>query len=312
MTAARVRRNIFDERINQRRKEINMNRTMFALLLAATGFTPIAARSQGAAPAAGGASTSSPFKKDLERGYRLKEQKRGPEAVAAFAAVLAKDPSNHAALTELGYLHAGLRHYNTALKYLRAASAQDPDNMRLRMDLGYAAQSAKRYDAATEQFRIVAERRGEFQAQAQAALETMKASSPAAGEADVKQRRLREQGYAALSRGDKTAAGKSFESAVANDPKDAAALKQLGFIDLDQGRLAEAAANFEAVRALEPNDYFVALQLGYTYERLQKKEQARESFSAALASADEKIHGAAQTALRSYGAPAAGAPASSL
>jgi Flp pilus assembly protein TadD len=251
------------------------------------------------------AAASIPLRKELERGYRLKEQKRSVEAVAVFAAVLKKDPQDHAALTELGYLHAGLKHYASAVKYLAAASAQDPDNMRLHMDLGYAEQGLKKNDAAREQFAIAAASSGEFQEAARNALASA-APSPSAAVADAKQRRLLETGYAQLNRGEKAAAAKTFEAAVANDPKDAAALKQLGFIHFDAGRLAVAAADFEGVRALAPNDYFVALQLGYTYERLQKKDQAREAFGAALASGDEKIHGAAQAALQaSGGAPAA-------
>jgi tetratricopeptide (TPR) repeat protein len=195
------------------------------------------------------------------------------------------------------------------VKYLGAASAQDPGNMRLHMDLGYASQALKRYAAAGEQFRLVAEHAGEFQQQAEKALESVTVSTPTSSAADARQRRLLERGYAALNRGDKAAAAKSFAAAVANDPKDTAALKQLGFIDLDMGRIPEAAANFEAARALEPSDYFVALQLGYTYERLQKTEQAREAFDAALASTDEKIRGAAQAALHPS---VAAAPASSL
>ena len=291
-----------------------MRQTIFVLmtcLASLPAHSEEIAMSTGAATPSAAVAASVPFRKDLERGYRLKEQKRSAEAVAVFSAVLSKDPANHAALTELGYLHAGLKHYNSAAKYFRAASAQDPANMRLRMDLGYAEQALKRYDAAAEEFRIVGAHQGEFQDQAQKALAAI-SSVPAVSQEGAAQRRLREQGYAALNRGDKDAAAKSFEAAVANDPTDAPALKQLGFINFDAGKLAAAAANFEAVRALTPNDYFVALQLGYTYERLQKRDQAREAFVAAMASGDAKIHGAAQAALQSSGGPGAPAPSSSL
>ncbi len=285
-----------------------MRSLIFAAAASATGLIIVPAHSQGAATAMD-APAGAPFKKQLERGYRLKRLNRTAEAIAAFSAVAAQDPSNHAALTELGYLNAGIKHYASAAKYLQAASEQEPENLRLRMDLGYVLQSAKRPTDAEEQFRFVAERPGEFQQRAQKALAASSAAAPVEDPKDAQQRSLRADGYAALKRGDDVAAAKAFEAAVASDPRDSASLKQLGFIDLGAGRLAEAATNFEAARALEPNDLFVALQLGYTYDRLQKKDQAREQFLAAAASSNRKIRGAAQAALQST---SAASPASSL
>jgi Flp pilus assembly protein TadD len=273
-------------------------REVMIVLAVATCLYSVPARSQEAAPA-GGAATAPKVKSQLERGYRLRAAKRNTEAAAAFNAVLAADPQNHAAVVELGYLHAGLKQWTLAVKFLGTASDQDPTNMRLHMDLGYARQALKQYDAAGDEFRLVAKDPGEFQEQAQKALEALKGAADGAASAQgAKQRRLVEQGYAALKRGDKPAARRAFESAAKDDPSDAAALKQLGFLDLQDGKLASATARFEAARALEPNDYFIALQLGYTYQRLQKKEQARDAFGAASASSDPKIHDAAVAALK--------------
>lgn len=258
------------------------------------------------------ASPRSPHKAAFERAYQLKEQGRDVQALAAFDAILKKDPRNHAALTESGYLHAGLKQYGPAAARLSAASAQDPENMRLRMDLGYALQAQKRYAEANEQFQLVAAKPGEFQVAAQnAALEVHRQLS-AGDPAEAARRRQMERGYAALKRGDKASARKAFAAVAAKDPNDEAARKQLGFLNFEEGRLTAAAADFEAVRALHPNDYLVALQLGYTYERLKKKEQARAAFAAALESADPKIHDAAQAALQASGGPAAPVPATSL
>jgi tetratricopeptide (TPR) repeat protein len=237
----------------------------------------------------------SPVKMELARGYSLKKQERSAEAITAFEGVLKEDPGNLAALSELGYLHTSFKHYDLAAKYLAAACAQDPSDMQIHMGLAYAYAALKQEAAAEKQFKIVAASPSEFQAKAQNAL-----NSP-----------LREQGYAALKSGDKAAARKAFETAVANAPKDAAALKQLGFINHDEGDLPASAANFEAVLTLEPGDYTVALQLGYTYTALHKEDQARKAFQAALSSTDEKIHEAAAAALQSTGgvsAPAKDAP----
>jgi Tfp pilus assembly protein PilF len=227
----------------------------------------------------------------LERGTRLRAANRNTEALAVFNAVLAADPQNHAALVELGYLHADLKHYASAAKFLGAASEQDPANMRLHMDLGYALESAKQLDAAGAQFGVVAKEPGEFQDQAQKALQGIKdATDGAASTADAQQQRILQDGYDALERGDKVAARRKFEAAVKADPKSAAAQKQLGFINLDDGKNEAAARNFAAALAAAPSDYFIALQLGYTYQSLDKKDEARDAFKAAAASSDPKIH----------------------
>lgn len=181
------------------------------------------------------------LKADLAKGYLMKEQNRVPEAIVAFGAVLKKDPKNHAALSELGYLHAGLKQNVSAAKFLGAAALQQPDNARLRMDLGYVYQALKRRGDAQVQFKAVVALPGEMQA---------------------------------------------------------VALKELGFMNLADGRLQAAAANFEALRVLTPTDLYSVLQLGYTYDRLRKADQAREAYSAALASGDEKVRDAAQAALK--------------
>ncbi|MFI5348430.1 MAG: tetratricopeptide repeat protein [Elusimicrobiota bacterium] len=254
--------------------------------------------------------TAPQVKSQLERGYRLRAAHRSSEAVAAFNRVLAADPQNHAALVELGYLHASLKQWPSAVKYLGAASEQDPSNMRLHMDLGYALQAEKQYAAAGVEFSAVAKDGGEFQAQAQKALETLKsATASAADEAEAKQRRLLQDGYAALRRGDRSSARRKFEEAVKSDPKSAPAQKQLGFIDLEAGKPEEAASHFEAARAVDPNDYFIALQLGYTYQRLKKQEAARDAFNAAAASSDPRIRDAAVAALNPAQEAAASASA---
>jgi tetratricopeptide (TPR) repeat protein len=283
-----------------------MRQVILAAALSAACLYPTAAVAQAAAPVR---TADRAFAKDLERGYRLKEAKRSAEAIAVFAAIVKKDPGNHAALTELGYLNAGLKRYTTAVKYLTIASEQDPENMHLRMDLAYAAQSAKKPALAAEQFAVVAAKPGEYQAAAQAAVAAVGVQAAPVDGNQVEHRRIMEQGYAALNRGEKATAAKAFEAAVVNDPTDAAPLKQLGFLDLDAGRVEAAAKRFEAARVLQPTDDFVALQLGYTYERLQQKDRAREMFTAASASSDEKIRVAAQAALQSSGG--AGQPAAS-
>jgi len=235
----------------------------------------------------------------LERGYQLLKENKKPEAMAAFNSVIKNDPSNHAALIELGYLHAGMKHWRSAAKYLQAASAQDPENKRLHMDLGYAYQSIKDLNRAENEFQTVAKEPGEFQTQAQSAL-TAIANGRQSG-VDSKQSRLLEEGYAALNKEDKALARQRFEAALAQDPQNTVVLKQLGFLDLSQGKTASAAKRFEAVRAIDSNDYFASLQLGYIYQRQRKIQRAQEAFNSAVASPDAQIHGAAQAALVSMG-----------
>ncbi len=287
-----------------------MRQSYFAVMMSTIAFMPVVARSQALPVKA--IPQKSPLKADFELAYRLKSQERAAQALAAFNAILRKDRGNHVALVEAGYLHGSLQHYDLAVKYLAAAVAQEPGSMRLRMDLGYAHLALKQYAAAGEQFVIVAGEPGEFQAVAQGALLASRRALAVAGHASTRHRELLEQGYAALNRGDQTLARKAFESVLVKDPKDEAALKQLGFINFAEGKLMEAASNFEAARALRPNDYFLALQLGYTYDKLKKKDLAREAFAVALASGEEKIHNAAQSALQASGNQRPAVPASPM
>lgn len=265
-------------------------------MILATALVASALVAAGAAPSNPAAS---PLKKDLERAYQMKEGGRVPEALAAFGAVLKKDPNNIAALSEVGYLHMGLKQYAAAARSFEAASLQEPGNTRLRMDLGYAYQSLKRAPQARAQFAFVASVPGELQEQAREALREMAAPGRQAG--------LRSEGYAALKRGDQAGARKAFVAALAQDRDDALALKQLGFIDLAEGRLEAAAEGFERLRTLTPDDHFVALQLGYTYDRMKKSELARQAYGAALASTDMKVVDAARAALKAASAPPAAA-----
>lgn len=235
----------------------------------------------------------------LEHGYQLLKQNRRTEALTAFNKVIAQEPENHAALIELGYLHAGFKHWRSAAKYLSAASEQDPQNQRLHMDLGYAYQAMKEYSKAENEFDTVAKEPGEFQVQAQSAL--VDAQNAKQTPKSDKQARLMKQGYQALSGGNKALARQRFEAVLAEDPQNTAALKQLGFLDLSQGKVNSAEHRFETARAADASDYFAALQLGYIYQRQRKTSQAQEAFNAALASSDPQVHGAAQAALVSTG-----------
>ncbi|HVE12974.1 MAG TPA: tetratricopeptide repeat protein, partial [Elusimicrobiota bacterium] len=187
---------------------------------------------------------------------------------------------------------------------LKKASEQDPENMRLHMDLGYAYQAQRQYDEAGKEFELVARQPGEFQEQAKGAIKTLRDSEETVrAAADARQGALVQQAYAALSAGNKPLARKRFVLVLSNDPRNKTALKQLGFLDLEEGKLRGAAQNFETVRSLDPQDYFAALQLGYVYQRLKDGDKAREAFTAALGSSDEKIHSAAQSALGPVAGP---------
>lgn len=238
----------------------------------------------------------------LAKAYQSKEQGRPAEAIAAFKNVLRTDPGNSEAIMELGYLHASLKQWPAAAKYLRQASEQDPGNMRLRMDLAYARSAMGDEAGAAESFRAVAAETGEFQQKAREALAALGAGAEATARAG--HRRIVNEGWAALRRGDRAVARRKFEQALAKDSKDAGVLKQVGFLDLHDGKMESAVRRFETARALDANDHFIALQLGYLYDRLGEKDRSREAFTAALASPDEKIHAAAQEALRGTAAAA--------
>lgn len=266
--------------------------TMTAALLLATAGGASAQGASAGAPVAGAAQMRS----RLAKAYQLKERNKPAEAIEAFRQVLRTDPGNTEAIIELAYLHAGLRQWQAAAKYLRHATLQDPGNMRLRMDLAHALSSLDDGAGAAEQFRVVAAVPGEFQEKAREALAVLGAGAQAPARAG--HRKTVNEGWAALRRGDRVGARRKFEQALAIDPKDAGVIKQVGFLDLHDGKMEAAVRNFETARALDGNDHFIALQLGYLYERMGDKERSREAFTSAMASPDEKIHAAARAALR--------------
>lgn len=235
----------------------------------------------------------------LAKAYQLKERDKAPEAIAAFRSVLRADPGNSEAIIELGYLHAGLKQWPVAAKYLGQASAQDPGNLRLRMDLGYARAALNDPAGAAEQFRVVAAEPGEFQERARKELQSLGAEAQA--QSRTGHRKTVNEGWAALRRGDRAGARRKFEQALALEPKDAGVLKQVGFLDLHDGKVESAVRNFETARSLDAGDHFIALQLGYLYDRMGEKARSRDAFISALASPDEKIHAAAKAALRDAG-----------
>jgi Tfp pilus assembly protein PilF len=285
-----------------------MRQWSFAAIFVIAGLLSGGAAAQQTQRSSADAPARSRVKAKLERAYSLMRANRNAEAIPVLNDVLKTDPNNHAALVELGYLHAGLKQGRLATRYFKAALAQDPGNMRLHMDLGYVYQSQKDFAAAGREFELVAQEPGEFQAQAQAAARVLKDAAEAGKPSDQGQRRRLEQGYAALRQGNRAFARKQFEAALRSDPRNAAILRQLGHMSLEAGDLPAAAERFEAARKLQPDDGFVSLQLGYIYQRMNKKEPSAEAFRSALASPDAKIQAAAEIALKPSGtAPQAAA-----
>ena len=116
-------------------------------------------------------------KAGLARAYELAAAHKTQQAIVQFKNVLALDPENRTALTELGYASARKKNWPEAVKYLKSAVSQDPDNMRLHMELGYARQSINDFKGAAGEFEIVSKEPGEFQEQAKTALKTVLAQS---------------------------------------------------------------------------------------------------------------------------------------
>jgi tetratricopeptide (TPR) repeat protein len=171
------------------------------------------------------------------------------------------------------------------------------------LDHGYALEKLGKLDEAAQQFRTVAERPGELQAQARIALEAVSAQQISKAAREEAQRLLRRdaflnRGYARLREGNRAAALEEFRQAQALDPTNTAIRKQIGYLALQEGDLPVAVESFEAARQQEPNDLGVALQLGYLYERLNRPQDAESAFLAAGASDEESTRRSARSALK--------------
>ena len=183
-----------------------------------------------------------------------------------------------------------------AIASFSTAASTDPSDKRARMELGYARQAAGNFPAAADDFELVARDPGEFQEQAQAALQALKEGGAAAGE--VQRATLLDAGYDALRRGRKVEAREKFQQALEGDPRRPDITKQLGYIAMEEGDLAGAAKSFEGARKLAPDDCAAALELGYIYARLHNDLKAEKAFASAEWCPELKTRQAAAAALK--------------
>ena len=117
--------------------------------------------------------------------------------------------------------------------------------------------------------------------------------------------------YTLLSTAQDKEAVEAFEEAVRLDARNIQVRSQLGYLYLHLDRTRDALRQFLEVEKLDPTNYQVKTQLGYLYDKLGDKEQARELFSEAMASADPEITAKARQALKNL-APAASARAGAV
>lgn len=237
-----------------------------------------------------------------QRGYDLIQAGKNREALQVFQEVLKTDPRNHQARLEAGYLSAGLKHWEDAVRYLDEAAEEDPENLRLRMDLAYVREELGEYDAAANDFQFVLRQQSQFDQQARDALKSIEDGS-AEGASKAREEGIVNEGYDALRRGDERSARRKFEMALTEDPRATEVQKQLGYMNIEKGELAAAAEQFEGARNLNPNDYSTALQLGYIYDSLHNPKKAQEAFRRAAQSPDREIREAALAALKNLSIP---------
>ncbi|MDD5655741.1 MAG: tetratricopeptide repeat protein [Elusimicrobia bacterium] len=233
---------------------------------------------------------------EMDRAYSLLRENKRAEAAAVLRRVLEDDPANRQARLELAYVCIQLRDWKEALRQLDRAIENDPDDPRLRMELGYVREALGQESAAADEFSMAARRPGELQAQAREALARSKASLKASG-LENRQLNLLDAGYDKLRQGDRAAARKDFESALADDPGRAEILKQLGYMSIEDDDPAAAAARFEGARRLAPLDETIALELGYIYHNLHNDEKAERCFRSVENSPDTMIRDAARAGL---------------
>lgn len=249
-----------------------------------------------AAPAAGPSAAEEASSVKLERAYGLLKTGRLDEAAELLRGVARSDPSARQARMELAYLQLRRRRWPEAVALLGSLLDENPADMRLRMELGYARLALGDRAAAADEFALAAREPGEFQAQAQGALNSLAAESSEAAVV-ARSEALLNEGYADLRRADKPAAREKFLQALRSDPGRTLISKQLGYMSIADGDKAAAASRFEGVRRLAPDDHQTALELGYLYESLHDEAAAEKSFAAALPSPDPSIRAAARDSL---------------
>ncbi|MFM2152358.1 MAG: hypothetical protein RL199_793, partial [Pseudomonadota bacterium] len=191
----------------------------------------------------------------------LDAEGRFDEAEKAYRAVLAEEPSNEAALLNLGRLYRRRGQFDEAIALYQGAVEASPDNLKLRNNLGVVYRLAQKYDLAEKTLRAVLTR------------------SP--GNVDA----YKNMAVLFLDQ-DKLALAEQFSvEARKLDEKDAGIWNNLGLIHFkrDDGKPTRAMSAFRKAAELEPNDPTAHVNIGAIALKYRDYASAEKSFAAALA-----------------------------
>ena len=188
----------------------------------------------------------------------FQEQGELPEAIAAYQAVLSRDPSLAAAHCNLGAIHQLQGDDEAAMAAYQAALAARPSFAVAHLNLGRLLLSQKRWR------------------QAQAALRRVVELQPSSATAHL------ELATAQRLLGDTAAAIASCEAALARQPDLHEAWHNLGCLWMEQGEMAKARHCFEQVLQRRSDQLAAHQNLGHVLEVMGQSQAALAAYARAL------------------------------
>lgn len=206
-----------------------------------------------------------------------------------------------AVFSQLFYVDVRLRFHAEALEVGRRYIGGRPNDAHFRLDYAYELRRAQRPEAHSFFQQLAASANSEI---AQRARAELRATGP--GE-HVGQDPAVSEGYAALKKGNRSAAIADFRRHLAAFPKDAQVLLDLAFAQDAAGDHASSLTSLERYGDLRPGDQRAGLQRAYELDAVGQHSAALELFGKLTASSDSVASKGAKDALAR---PRAGADSS--
>jgi len=219
---------------------------------------------------------------------------------ARYRQAIGRGTAGPAVFSELFYVDVRLRLDGEALEVGRRYISLQPNDERFRLDYAYELSRVHRPEAHAYFEQLSGSSTREIAQQARAELRAARPGGNDGQDSGVS------DGYAALKKGDRSAAIADFRRHLAAFPNDAAVLLDLAFAQDAAGDHASSLASIERYLALRPDNQRAELQRAYELDAVGQHPAALELFGKLSASTDSVVAKAATDALARAGAGADG------
>jgi protein O-GlcNAc transferase len=228
----------------------------------------------------------------LEKAFQYYQLGQLEAAEQLYREVLAQEPQNPNALSNIGLILMELEQFEEALQYSQKAVAVDPTCYQALNNIGLVLKEQKQYEEALNAFQkaltlkpdtpeilnnigLVFLVQGKFREALQYCQNALaiKPEYPAA---------LNNSGIALMRVGHSEEALCAFQKALALKPHDPNTLNSLGILLMEQGQLEEARCTLKKALEIKPDDLNTLNSLGQVFKEQGRIEEAMACFEQAL------------------------------